>query len=120
MIAPWLTNCARVYAVGNMPTVVFTFVPHALHPLAIPSAVTVTVKRPDGTVFGAYTVPNAAITLSTTLEVVDGVSTNVTEVAFEFPTPFDVGSNRKPWLVTCVSSAGVVASKTATRWVNKP
>lgn len=110
-----ISGCVERYDVGDQPTIVFRFKPTLLHPSDTAGAVTVTVRRPDGSTFGTYTSPDLSLSVDTHVIVVadeDGMPVNltVTDWTFEMPTPFDAGSNRKPWMVRCKSTATIIAA----------
>lgn len=106
------------YDVGDRPLIVFSFTPLPQRPSNECTAVTVTVKKPDGNK-DVYTSPDATLTSATHVETIGGVSTLITEWTFEFPTPFDQGSDRAQWEVKCQGTAGVIAVATTARWVRR-
>lgn len=109
MIAP----CAEVRHVGDRPTVRFTFVPSDLNPTAESTAVTVRWRKPNSATVSAVNSPDISLVHSTAL--VDGFLESYWD--FTFPTPFDVGSRRAPWVVECESRAGITKIVDTECWV---
>lgn len=103
--------------IGDAAVLVFRFTPVPQHPTVESLGVTVTVLRPDGTVFGTYSAPDPSLSSAAHNEMIAGVLTLVTEWTFEMPTPFDVGSKRNPWRLRAESTAGIMAAVETERWV---
>lgn len=111
-------TCGDTFDVGDAAVIVFRFQPVPQHPLAESTGFTVTLHRPDGSTFGTYSAPDPALSSATHHELIDGVSTLITEWTFEMPTPFDVGSRRNPWIARGVSTAGIMAAVAKKQMVN--
>lgn len=105
------------YDVGDGATITFRFVATPENPTAVATAFTVTLRRPDGSLFRQLSSPDASLSSSTETETIDGVVTTITLWVYELSDPFDVGSRRRPWRVRGEATEGLIAAVESERWV---
>lgn len=94
------------YEDGVRPWVVFTVTPAAIHASNDCTACVVKTMSPAGVVT-TYTSPDATLAHATHTEVIEGVTTLITEWTFTFPAGLG-GSKRAPWTVHFQGTAGVL------------